>query len=247
VSEFKGKVALVTGGARGIGQAIATSLGAEGAKVCVNYRSQADAAEETAQAIRESGGEAIIFQADMGDPDEVAAMVSATRSQLGPIDLLVNNAAYTHLLSHEDLTFKRWQRFIRTNLDGPFLTMWAAKEDMTKSGGGAIVNISSLGASRARADMIGYGASKAGLDQLTRASSIAFAPLHIRVNTIAAGVIDTPRADTLDDAMRAQLNKSIPLGRAGKPDEIASVALFLLSRGASYMTGEVVTVAGGPA
>jgi NAD(P)-dependent dehydrogenase (short-subunit alcohol dehydrogenase family) len=136
----------------------------------VSYRSQSEAAEETAQLVRKGGGEAITFAADMGDPEAVQAMIETTRGRLGPIDLLVNNAAYTHLLNHEELTFQRWQRFMRTNLDGPFLTMWAAKQDMAAAGGGAIVNVSSLGGINPRPDMIGYGASKAGLNQLTRAT-----------------------------------------------------------------------------
>src|SRR4051812_27865610 len=122
--QFDGKVALVTGGARGIGRAICESLARDGADVAINFRGQVDAAEEVAAYVREHGGRAITVQADMGDPDAVATLIGRTRDELGPIDLLVNNAAYTHLLTHEELTFNRWQRFMRTNLDGPFLTMW---------------------------------------------------------------------------------------------------------------------------
>jgi NAD(P)-dependent dehydrogenase (short-subunit alcohol dehydrogenase family) len=245
VGQFDGKVALVTGGARGIGRAICEGLAREGADITVNYRGQVDAAEETAEMVRGFGGRAITVQADMGDPDQVQALIDRTRTELGPITLLVNNAAYTHLLTHEELTFHRWQRFMRTNLDGPFLTIWAAKEDMIAAGGGAIVNVSSLGGSRARPDMIGYGASKAGLNQLTRASGMALAKLNIRVNAIAAGVVSTPREETISEELRTEMRALIPMGRPGTPEEIANLAVFLLSDAASFITGEVIIAAGG--
>ncbi len=245
MGQFDGKVALVTGGARGIGRAICESLARDGADVAINYRGQTEAAEEVATYVRSCGGRAITVQADMGDPDAVEALVARTRDELGPIELLVNNAAYTHLLTHDQLTFQRWQRFIRTNLDGPFLTMWAAKEDMAAAGGGAIVNISSLGGVNPQPDMIGYGASKAGLNQLTRATAMALAPLNIRVNAIACGIVDTPRAETVPDEQREQMRKMIPIGRPGTPEELANLTVFLLSDAASFITASVVTAAGG--
>jgi len=245
VREFEGRTALVTGGARGIGRAICESLGAAGAKVMVNYRGDTEAAEEAAELVRKAGGEAAVFRADMGDPEQVTALVEATRTQLGPITLLVNNAAYTHLLSHEQLTFARWQRFIRTNVDGPFQTTWAAKEDMAAQGGGAVVNISSLSGIHGRPDMVGYGTSKAALNHFTRTSAMALAPLGVRVNAIAAGVISTPRAETISEELRRQITADIPLGREGTPEEIANLAYFLLSDKATYVTGEVIIAAGG--
>jgi 3-oxoacyl-[acyl-carrier protein] reductase len=242
---LEGRVALVTGGARGIGRAICEVLAREGVSVMVNYRNGAEAAEETAEAVRAHGVQAATCQADMGSPDGVAALIDATRQLLGPITLLVNNAAYTHLLTHEQLTFARWQRFMRTNVDGPFLTTWAAKEDMAAHGGGAVVNISSLGGIKGRPDMIGYGTSKAALNQFTRTSAMALAPLGIRVNAIAAGVVATPRAETISPELRAQITADIPLGREGSPEEIASVARFLLSPESSYVTGEVIVASGG--
>ncbi|WP_181779583.1 SDR family NAD(P)-dependent oxidoreductase [Pseudonocardia pini] len=245
MQDFDGRTALVTGGARGIGRAVSESLGRAGAKVMVNYRSDHEAAEETARRIREAGGEAVTRQADMGDPDAVRDLVDHTRKELGPVTLLVNNAAYTHLLTHEQLTFARWQRFLRTNVDGPFLTTWAAKDDMAEAGGGAIVNVSSLSGSRARPDMIGYGTSKAALNQFTRTAGMALAPLGIRVNAVAAGMVATPRAETVDPDLRARMTRDIPLGREGTPEEIAAVVDFLLSPAAAYVTGEVVVAAGG--
>jgi NAD(P)-dependent dehydrogenase (short-subunit alcohol dehydrogenase family) len=246
VGEFTGKVALVTGGARGIGRAVCEMLAREGAHVAVNYRNQADAAEETAAYVREHGGKAITVPADMGEPEQVEQLIATTRSELGPIGLLVNNAAYTRLLSHDELNWERWRRFMSTNLDGPFQTMWAAKQDMVAAGGGTIVNISSLGGSRARADMIGYGASKAGLNQLTAAAGMALAPLNIRVNAIAAGIVATPRELTISEELRAEMRAGIPMGRPASPEEIANVVRFLLSDESSFITGEVIVAAGGP-
>ena len=245
MGQFDGRVALVTGGARGIGRAICMALAREGAHVAVNYRGQADAAEEVAEYVRQRGGRAITVQADMGDPESVETLVERARTELGRITLLVNNAAYTHLLNHEELTFHRWQRFMRTNVDGPFLTMWAVKQDMIDAGGGAVVNISSLAGVNPHPDMIGYGASKAALNQLTRAAAIALAPLSIRVNAITPGMVATPRQETVSAELREQLTKAVPLGRPGTPEELANVALFLLSDAASFVTGSVVTVAGG--
>jgi 3-oxoacyl-[acyl-carrier protein] reductase len=245
LTEFAGRTALVTGGGRGIGRAVCVELARLGANVAINYRRDQDAAEETAAEVRAAGREAVTMRTDMGDPAEVESMVAVAREKLGPITLLVNNAAYTHLLSHDQLTFHRWQRFMSTNLNGPFLTTWAAKDDMAAAGGGAVVNISSLGGIRGRPDMIGYGTSKAALNHFTRTAGMALAPLGIRVNAVAAGVIATPRADTLDAETRESVTRDIPMGREGTPEEIASAVRFLLSAESSYITGEVLVVAGG--
>jgi NAD(P)-dependent dehydrogenase (short-subunit alcohol dehydrogenase family) len=245
MGRFNGRVALVTGGARGIGRAICESLAREGADIAINYRGQVDAAEEAAEFVRKCGGRAITIQTDMGEAEAVEALVQRTREELGPITLLVNNAAYTHLLTHDQLNYKRWKRFIDTNLNGPFITMWACKQDMIDAGGGAVVNISSLGGVNPQPDMIGYGASKAGLNQLTRSSAMGLATLGIRVNAITVGVVATPREETISEELRQQLRKMIPLGRMGTPEEIANLATFLMSDDASFITGSVVTAAGG--
>jgi NAD(P)-dependent dehydrogenase (short-subunit alcohol dehydrogenase family) len=242
---FAGRTALVTGGGRGIGRAVCTALAEHGADVAFSYRGDDDAAKETVRLIEERGGRAVAVRADMGDADAVRQLVRDAREALGPITLLVNNAAYTHLLHHEELTFERWQRFLRTNLDAPYLTTWGVKDDMIAAGGGAIVNVSSLSATSPRREMVGYGASKGGLDAFTRACAVALIEHGIRVNAVVPGLVLTPRAETIDEGLLREITAAIPMGRGGTPEEVAAVVRFLLSDDASYITGELITIAGG--
>lgn len=245
MSDFAGRAAIVTGGGRGIGRAVCVRLAQGGADVAFNYRGDDDAAKETVALIEEHGRRAVAIRADMGDADAVRAFVAAARDALGPITLLVNNAAYTHLLSVEQLTFERWQRFLRINLDAPYLTTWAVKDDMIAAGGGAIVNVSSLSSTSPRPDMVGYGTTKGGLEAFTRACAAAFVGDGVRVNVVVPGLVLTPRAETVDGDVLRQMAAAIPMGRGGTPDEIAATVCFLLSDDASFITGERVVVAGG--
>jgi 3-oxoacyl-[acyl-carrier protein] reductase len=244
-ADLTGRVALVTGASRGIGRAICLRLAAAGADIAVNCRSRLDEAEETADAVRRAGRRAVTVPGDVSDPAVVDGIVREVADSLGPITLLVNNAAYTRLLRTSELTYERWERMIRTNLNGPFLTTWAVKDAMAAAGGGAIVNISSLAGSRPERDMLAYGTSKAALDHFTRGCGVELAEVGIRVNALAVGLVLTERADTLPPEQLAQMASTIPLGRGGTPEEIAEVVHFLLSDAASYVTGEVVVVAGG--
>jgi 3-oxoacyl-[acyl-carrier protein] reductase len=149
------------------------------------------------------------------------------------------------LLHHTQLTFERWQRFVRTNLDAPYLATWAVKDDMAAAGGGAIVNISSLSATAPRPDMVGYGTTKGGLDTFTRACAMAFVELNIRVNAVAPGLVLTPRAETTSAAFLADAVTAIPMKRGGTAEEIAAAVRFLLSDESSFITGEVIVAAGG--
>jgi len=240
-----GRVALVTGGARGIGSAICERLAREGASVALHYRSSADEAERTLSAIRGHGVAGVAIAGDLSAEGEVDRVLGAATEALGPVTLLVNNAAYTRLLEPAELTMQRWRRFMSTNLDAPFEMMWAAKDGMIAAGGGAIVNISSTAGVTADPRMIGYGASKAALNHLTQTAAVAFADKGIRVNAVAPGLILTERSETVPPELRARMAEGVPMKRGGQPEEIASVVGFLLSDEASYLTGQVVVVAGG--
>jgi NAD(P)-dependent dehydrogenase (short-subunit alcohol dehydrogenase family) len=243
---MQGAVALVTGGARGIGAAICERLGAEGARIAVNYRRDRDAALATLARVREAGGDGIVVAGDVGDAESLARVVATARAELGPIALLVNNAAYTRLLSVDELTLERWQRLFRTNVEAAYLATWAVKDDMVALGGGAVVNISSVDGARARPETLAYGASKAALNHFTKGAALALAGHGIRVNAVAPGLVWTDRAhQTIPADQRETLTAGIPMKRGAAPGEIAEVVWFLLSDQASYVTGEVVTVAGG--
>jgi NAD(P)-dependent dehydrogenase (short-subunit alcohol dehydrogenase family) len=243
--DFTGRVALVTGGGRGIGRSICVKLAERGADVAFSYRREAGEAEATIGLIEAHGRRGLMVQADMGDAYEVGAFVEQARTELGPITLLVNNAAYTHLLAADDLTPARWRRFVATNVDAPYITTWAVRPDMLAAGGGAIVNISSLSATNPSAEMIGYSMSKGALNSFGRACATAFAPENIRVNTVLPGLILTPRSDTVDAETMKTFTSVIPLGRGGQADEVAEAAVFLLSERASYITGDEIVVSGG--
>jgi NAD(P)-dependent dehydrogenase (short-subunit alcohol dehydrogenase family) len=245
VGEFDGRVALVTGGGRGIGRAICVALAEAGADVGFSYRGDEAAADWTLETITQQGRRGLAMQTDMGDAGAVRSLVERVRSDLGPVTLLVNNAAYTHLLSPDDLTYERWQRFVRTNVDAPYLTTWGVKDDMIAAGGGAIVNVSSHSATAPQPGMAGYGMSKGALNAFTKACASEFVQHGIRVNAVVPGLVLTPRAATTSPEVLAEFTRSIPMGRGGTAEEIAEAAMFLLSKRASYITGELLVVAGG--
>lgn len=241
-AELAGRVAFVTGGAQGIGRAISERLASSGAAVAVNYRRSEQAAKELVERIRAAGGSALAVAGDVGDPDDVQRMAETITAELGTPTLLVNNAAYTRVLSVDELTIERWRLLMRTNLDSAFLTTWALKEGMARAGGGAIVNISSASGVRPERGMIAYGTSKAALNHFTRCCGLELAAQCIRVNAMAVGFVMTDRAHTLSEEQRDALSSR---GRPGMPEEIAEVVQFLLSDRASYISGEVVNVDGG--
>ncbi|HVL70490.1 MAG TPA: SDR family NAD(P)-dependent oxidoreductase, partial [Beijerinckiaceae bacterium] len=185
--DFSGRVALVTGGARGIGRACCLRLAAGGAAVALNYRTSEAAAQETRRMIRDAGGRCETFQADVADEDDFGACVAAVRESLGPIDLLVANAGTTKAMGHEDLTYAAWRDTMRNNLDAAYVAIAAVKDEMLARRFGRIVCISSIAAFRPRSRQIDYAAAKAGVVALVRCFAEALAP-HVRVNCVAPGL-----------------------------------------------------------
>jgi 3-oxoacyl-[acyl-carrier protein] reductase len=242
---FEGRTALVTGGGRGIGRAICLRLAEEGADVAVNYERNTDAAAATLKLVRDRGSGGITVQGDVSNPAQVDSMVAQTRERLGPIDFLVNNAGITENLPHDQLTFEKWKRIFAVNVDGPFLTTWAVKDEMIARRFGRIVNISSLAGLVKKKDLIHHATAKAAVISFTRHCSDAFAGHNIRVNCVAPGLTETEMARSADPTLVAQLIAITPLGRIGQPEEIASVVRFLLSEESSFITGQTIVACGG--
>jgi 3-oxoacyl-[acyl-carrier protein] reductase len=238
-TRLDGRVALVTGASRGIGKAIALALAEQGAKVAINYVSRADAAEAVAAAIRASGGAAVAVRADVSARAAVDAMVAAVAAQLGPVDVLVNNAGIALRRGVDDLTEADFDRTIAVNLKSAFLCIQAVLPGMRQRGWGRIVNISS-GAARG-AGVIGahYNASKAGLEGLTRGYAARLAGAGITVNAVAPSLIETDMAEVFP----ADVAKRIPVGRLGTPEEVAQAVVMVIAN--PYMTGQTVPVNGG--
>jgi 3-oxoacyl-[acyl-carrier protein] reductase len=243
-SEFAGQVALVTGGARGIGRACSLRLAEGGAAIALNYRSDDRAAEETRKLILERGGRCELFKADVGDERSFGDAVRDIRERLGPISLLVANAGTTKARSHEELTLAIWRETMRVNLDGAFIAIGAVKDAMLAHGFGRIVCVSSIAAFRPRARQIDYAAAKAGVIALVRCFAEALAPA-VRVNCVAPGLTGTDMLGQLDADKLPGRIAAIPLKRVGQPQEIAEAIAFLLSEKSSFITGQCVTVSGG--
>lgn len=248
---LSGKVAIVTGGASGIGRAIAHAFADEGAKVVIADVEE-EAGEKTAAEIADRGGEAVFRYCDVGERLDVRNLVCAAGDAFDKIDILVNNAGVvskgSDFLTLEEEEF---DRVIRINLKGHFLVGQAVAQRMVAQieeghAPGTIINMSSINAVVAIPAQAAYSASKGGIKQLTEAMALSLAPYGIRVNAIGPGTIQTAMAGTVNEpsAQRAILSRT-PLGRVGQPEEIASIAVFLASDGASYMTGQTVYADGG--
>lgn len=243
--EFSGRTALVTGGSRGIGRACVEMLARNGANVAVNYRANADAANDVVQGITAAGQRAIAVQADVTDETQVQSMVETIEAEFGPVDLLINNAGIFHFVTHDKTDLAIWQQTLACNLTGVFLVTWAVKRRMIERGFGRIVNMSSISALRARPNSIAYAASKAGVTGFTKSTAEALAGHNIRINAIAPGLIETEIIDGVDPATRERLVNATPLGRIGTPEDVADLARFLLSDESRFMTGQTIVVSGG--
>jgi glucose 1-dehydrogenase len=247
MAELDGKVALVTGAGSGIGHAIASRFGREGARVAINYRGTAEPAERLAAELTEAGARSIAVQADVAKSDEVGAMVERVVSELGPVTVLVNNAGVEEAAPFLELEEESWNRVLAVNLTGAFLCAQACARVMRDAGGGAIVNISSVHEDLPFLENTAYCAAKGGLRMLMRNAAVELAEFGIRVNNIAPGPIATPinREALEDPETLALLRRVVPLARWGEPEEVAEVALFLASDRSAYVTGATYSIDGG--
>jgi NAD(P)-dependent dehydrogenase (short-subunit alcohol dehydrogenase family) len=246
--DFSGKVALVTGAAAGMGLATAKAFAEAGAAVALaDYKEEAVKAE--AQRLAASGYKAIALRCDVSDDAQVAAMVDRTVAEFGRLDAAFNNAGVmARIMPTAESTREEWDRVIGINLRGVWSCMKHELRQMERQGSGAIVNNASVGALTGNPGIGSYIASKHGVVGLTRTAALEYVQHGIRVNAVNPGLIDTQIARDVvsgDDQAYADIAKSVPIGRAGRPEEIASVVLWLCSPGASYMVGHALTVDGG--
>jgi glucose 1-dehydrogenase len=246
--KLQNQVAIVTGAATGIGKAIATAMASEGASVVIDYVGAPAQANAVVQSIQASGGKALAVPADVSNPDQVSQLIQKTIDSFGRLDILVNNAGLEYKHPFTEFPFDLWQKVIAVDLTGPFLCAQAASQAMIRQGGGGrIVNISSVHEDLPMPTNAPYCAAKGGLRMLMRTIAVELAPYKITVNNIAPGAIYTPiDADVESNrAIEGKLMSEIPLGRWGKPEEVAALAVFLASESASYCTGGTFFVDGG--
>ncbi len=245
--DFTGKTVLVTGGGRGIGRAVAKGFAARGARVAINFRANAEAAERTAAEL--PGGPHITIQGDVSDPAEVALVFDRAIEAFSRIHIVVNNAGIYEYHRIDEVDYDTWQsswkRTLETNLIGPANVCYHAARHMIEHGGGRIVNVSSRGAFRGEPEGPAYGASKAGLNAMSQSLAQRLAPHNIFVGVVAPGFVETDLAARIldtpqGDAVRAQS----PLGRVARPAEVAYAVLFLASEGSEFSTGAIIDVNG---
>lgn len=245
--DLNGKVALVTGGSRGIGAAIALKLASLGADLVINYvgESEEATAAEVEKEVKAKGSKALAIEADVTDEVQVKSMVEEVMEKWEKVDVLVNNAGITRDALALRMKSSDWNSVIQVNLTGAFYCAQAVLKSMMKARSGSIVNIASIVGLRGNAGQANYAASKAGLIALTKSLAKEVGPRGIRVNAVAPGFIETPMTKHLSGEVRERAREMIPLGRFGQPAEVAAVVAFLASDEASYVNGAIVSVDGG--
>lgn len=244
---LRGKVAIITGAATGIGKAIAIEMARRGARVVVNYIGKPDAAQDVVSAIKSANGAALAVEADVSNSEQVWRMMAQTIAQFGQIDVLVNNAGVEKQVPFLELAEGDWDKIIAVDLKGPFLCTQAAAREMAKRKKGTIINISSVHEDLPFPGYAPYCAAKGGLRMLCRDLALELAKYNVNVVNVAPGAIDTPINDaTMKNPEKVlALKREIPLGRVGKPEDVAGLVCYLASDEASYITGATVVIDGG--
>ena len=239
------KVALITGSSRGIGRAEAIALARDGYAVCVNCVEREDKAQELAAQLRSEGCEAMWYKADVADAAAVKQMVAEVEKTLGAVTLLVNNAGIAKQCLFQDMTEDYWRHIFDVNLNGAFNTIQAVLPHMLHGHSGCIINTSSIWGQHGASCEVAYSATKHAVIGLTRSLAQELAPTNIRVNCVAPGVINTDMVQVLGRETLDALAEDTPVGRLGRPEDIAAVVSFLASDAASFITGQVITSDGG--
>ena len=244
---LKGKIAVVTGGSRGIGRAVCEKLASLGADIAFSYAGNAAAAEETAAACRALGVRVLALQADVGKSEAVSAFFDAVMKEFGRVDILVNNAGINRDNLAMRMKEEEFDQVIETNLKGTFLCMKAVTRPMMKQRSGRIINLTSVVALRGNPGQVNYCASKAGVIGMTKSLAREVASRGITVNAIAPGFIETDMTAKLPEDVKTSMAAGIPMARMGRPEDVANAVVFFASDEAAYVTGQVLCVDGGMA